>query len=397
MSDQKVSIRRIIGNVVDKLQLEDVSSRITAFAGWAVDAELKIGSKNSYEKVECEIEVKNYRACLPVGFVHLIALKDGGDHLEVTKKDFTHFHKGVTRNIVDLDKKTTPGGEVKLSVEGVPNVHQINFGGTFSGGDNIVVTVANDNCGNVSSNIYNYTVQAGDTLTDIVNEFVTQINTVNPPYTASPGSDYFQIVADTPLINLVVSTSTTSDTGIISSQLIQKRILPQEGSSQEGDNCEVPIKKGSENLAERNTAYLNDGITDDSLYGGAVSIYENELGYGTRQSSKYSISNGYIHFSSKKDGKVGISYMSIATDEEGWPLISATHEDAVTQYLMWQSQIGDYTRGKVPRHVYKELENRWIWLCGQARGDDELPNEDDLQYHANAWNQLLPLPNKNFF
>jgi len=104
-----------------------------------------------------------------------------------------------------------------------------------------------------------------------------------------------------------------------------------------------------------------------------------------------------IHFNSIESGKIGISYVGIAIDEEGWPLIDQTHEDAVTQYLMWQCQWGRYTKGKLSAQVFKDLENRWYWLCGQARGDDELPDEADLQYLTNAWNQLMPLPNKNFF
>ncbi len=98
----KVSLRRIIGNVIDKLELQDVSSKISKMAAWAVDAELKIGSRNSYTKHECELDIKNYRACLPDNFVRMIAVKKGNDHLDVTMKDFRQFHKGSPVANTDL-------------------------------------------------------------------------------------------------------------------------------------------------------------------------------------------------------------------------------------------------------------------------------------------------------
>jgi hypothetical protein len=36
-------------------------------------------------------------------------------------------------------------------------------------------------------------------------------------------------------------------------------------------------------------------------------------------------------------------------------------------------------------------------LCGQARGDDELPSAEEMKYLANMWMQLVPLPSLENF
>jgi len=82
---------------------------------------------------------------------------------------------------------------------------------------------------------------------------------------------------------------------------------------------------------------------------------------------------------------------------EPFPLIAKSHELAVSHYLMWKCKSVDYYNGKIPQHIYKELEGRWYFLCAQARGNDEMPNPAKLEYLANMFNQLLPLPNKKYF
>ena len=166
----KVSIRRIIGNVVNKLELDGVSGKISAMADWAVEAELKIGSKNSYVAVECEIDVNNYRACLPSNFVWLIALKHKQDYLEKTMKDFVQFHKGSRAVRLEDETDFIAGNKVLPGTPGVPNVHQVDFLGLFQPGDVITVSVTHDDCGDLTINTYQYTVQPADTIPDIVNQ-----------------------------------------------------------------------------------------------------------------------------------------------------------------------------------------------------------------------------------
>ena len=396
--NHKISLERVIGNVVNKLQLTDVSSRISAMAGWAVDAELKIGSRNSYEKFECEIEVSNYRACLPENFVRMLAVKIGNNHLDYTMKDFRQFSKGATVGTKPDNEEFNAGNKIRAAHPGVPNVHQVDFGGVFSAGDIINIIISNDNCGDVTSQTVTYTVQPGDDIPAIIAAFVLLINaTSGGIYTAVPDSSFLQIMANTPLINMNITTWTNSITGLVSNRLIQRRILPTEESIANPDNCEVKINTTSPNLANHTAYNLNDGIHSQTPYENSGGTGGSGNGQGTIAVSKYAIENGYVHFNAMEEGRVGVAYYGIAVDDKGWPLIDPQHEDAITHYLMYQLSWGEFKAGKVTQAYFQTVENRWYWLCGQARGDDELPDDDEMQYLANAWNQLLPLPNHNFF
>lgn len=248
MNSQKVSLYRIIGNTIGNLGLKNASNHIDDFARWAQEAELLIGSKNSYKHYECEIEIKNKKACLPPNFCYLEGLKLGDHFLNVTYREFRMF------------------------------------------GNN------------------------------------------------NPG-----------------------------------------------------------NLAGGAAANINTGVTaefrNDNL--GFNFGYSNEV---DSTANVFSIVNGFIYVNSLQDGtRIGISYQGLEVDDDGWPLIAKDHELAVTSYLMWKFKSVEYFNGKLRGDIYKELEQRWYWLCGQARGDDEMPDQKELEYLGNMWNQLLPLPKKQFF
>jgi hypothetical protein len=385
-----VSIKSVIGKFAGKLQLKDISSSITQLADWAVDAQKKIGSRNSFARIECEIEVKNYRACLPMGFARLIAVKHGGAILDVTQKDFRDFSKSLQTPKVD-DKKFV-GGNLQVQNPGQPNVHQVNLFPVFAPGDVITISVTQDSCGDATINSFTYVVQPADTLADILAALVAQINAVpGLPYQAVPDSSYFQIMALTNLVNLQIAVYTNSTLGRITTQLISRRILPTTTTVDNcADDCKVPVKKGSENLAERSAALLNDSF----LANGTPSAGNLE---GSPLTSKYVMDNGFLHFNAIESGRVGIAYYGLQLDDEGWPMIFEGHVDAVTQYLMWQWDIPNVRSGKVTMGYLQSIERRWYTLCAQARGEDELLSPDELDYLANMWNQLLPLPSHNLF
>ena len=248
MSNQKVSLYRIIGNTVGKLGLKNVNEHLGDFGRWAQEAEMLIGSKNSYKHYECEIEINNKKACLPPNFCYLEGLKIGDSFLNVTYREFRMFSNNPSPNLAQ--------GQAA----------NINTG--------VTAEFRNDNLG------FNF-------------------------------------------------------------------------------------------------GYSNDSSSTASIF---------------------SIVNGFIYVNSMQDGtKLGLSYQGLEVDDEGWPLIAKEHELAVTQYLMWQYKGIEFYNGKLRGDIFDKLEQRWYWLCGQARGDDEMPNQKELEYLGNMWNQLLPLPAKQFF
>lgn len=239
---RKVSVKTIVANVIRNLRLKQLHD-YSSFYEWALEAELKIQSKDTFERKECILTLANHRARLPRDFVTLISLKIGDSFPEYTNRDFKLWHQAdsnlALRRDINLDSNNTKNFDLS------------------------------------------------DTVLDL-------------------------------------------------------------------DIRNQPVK--------------------------------------------FSLDNGFMSFPNKKDGDVGIAYWALPIDKDGLPQILAEHMDAVEQYCMWKWKTADYVNGDIPRHVYKELEQRWYYLCGQARGDSDLPDQKEMEYIANRiWNQLLPVNTQNLF
>jgi hypothetical protein len=111
---------------------------------------------------------------------------------------------------------------------------------------------------------------------------------------------------------------------------------------------------------------------------------------GDASGDKYWIVGSYIHFANITSGTVTIAYKALDTDSDGFPTIKQGHEDAVAQYIMWRYKSIEYYEGKIARYIVQDLEKRWYWLCGQARGKDNLPSEAEMKNVASYWNNFIP-------
>lgn len=109
----------------------------------------------------------------------------------------------------------------------------------------------------------------------------------------------------------------------------------------------------------------------------------------------FSINEGFVNLS-LREGKIGMAYYKIHTDEEGFPTIHSRHEMATTAYCMWQYKTSDYVNGLIPQYVYRDLEQRWIWLCGEARGNDNMPDRSEMEYLSQIYNSFLPFRLRRF-
>lgn len=383
-----VSLYRIIGNVVGDLGLGNINQHLDNMARWAVDAVLLIGSRNSTERVECELDVKDRRACLPMGFEYEHAFNFGGHIIDVSKRDFQMFNKAP--RTVDLSEEKFNHGELIIVTAGVKLSMRITFGGVFSVGSTIVVTLAMVKCGNAETHVFTYVVLGGDTLVSIAAQFATQMNAIDIGVTATASFGYVEILADHVDTTFTISTYTTAAMGTMTVTTTQKHQAPK-NMDKKVDNCEVDIKEGSSNLATVEATLLNRGNFMSN--GGFGDV----MGLSDAGAWKYTISNGYAYFNFIENGKIGISYQRVMLDHDGWPLIFKGHELAVTQYCKYMYYQGQAANQKVTMSFYKDMEQRWFYLCGQARGDDEMPTKKEMEYAADMWNQMLPLPNKNNF
>ena len=102
-----------------------------------------------------------------------------------------------------------------------------------------------------------------------------------------------------------------------------------------------------------------------------------------------------INLSTSDISSIDIAYYAVDTDDEGFPTIADSHEDAVSAYLMYKYKARDYWNGKLPRGIYVDLERNWSRLCAQARGNDNMPTPTEMKKAAQIWNTLVPIRTNN--
>lgn len=101
-------------------------------------------------------------------------------------------------------------------------------------------------------------------------------------------------------------------------------------------------------------------------------------------------SGGYLHIDVSEGAKLKLHYEAISTDDEGYPTISAAHEDAIASYIMYKYKGREYYNQKLPRYVYQDLKNEWSYQCAQARGKDNMPTKQQWRNIGRYWNSLQP-------
>jgi hypothetical protein len=393
----RISLYEIIGNFVGNTGINNVNDMIDDLARWASEAENHIGSKHSYERHECEIDVENYKACLPRNFAYLNALNIGGEILDKTNREFRMFDKAPKTGLIEEQEQKFNNNQLIVESPGVALVMQMKFCGVFAENEIVTINIQANDCGSLNSNGFNYTVQAGDTIQDILLALVNNVNSIpNLPYSASNNGDTLFITANSPEVIFTITTYTDSIQGTIELTTLVPRVPPKKKESSP-KGSDIAIQTTSPNLANRSAAELNTGLTSTNRSGYNSGGYG---GYGypfAGSSSKFTIENGFIYFNQMEKGKVGISYMGIMIDEQGWPMIAEDHADAVSAYLIYMWTKKRFIMGKIGQGNYQLLKQEWEWKCGQARGNDELPDQAEMRYLANQWMQLIPLPNKSLF
>ena len=106
---------------------------------------------------------------------------------------------------------------------------------------------------------------------------------------------------------------------------------------------------------------------------------------------RYYVDGNRLNIQHDNLDEITIVYLAYPTDLRGWPMVKEGHETAVAQYIMWQMKLIEFYNGKLPQYITKELEKRWYFLCGKARGDDSMPTSEELKQIGSMWNTLIPL------
>lgn len=385
----RVSLFSVIGSACGNLGITNVNQHLDNFARWAAEAEAKIGSRNSKKRYECEIEVKNRRACLPQNFINLIAIKYGNEIIDLTRRDFRMFNKAPQKGVALGDQKFI-SGNLNYNTPGQVLAMRVTFSGVYATLDVITLTVSLNNCGTISPNTFTYVVQVADTLTTIATNVAALINAIpNLGYEATSGAGLVDLIADNTNITFVITPYTNSAAGTIATTITQNHVKPKTVNIT-NETCEVNPETTSKNLANLNAAEINTGNL-------SMSNTLNDFFGNSPNASVFTIDNGYIFCNFVDNGKIGISYEGVWLDENGWPTIDQGHEDAVVHYCMFMYSMAEFKAGKISQAYFYWVEKRWYWLCAQVRGNDEMPNEAEMNYLANMWCNLLPTPSKNVF
>ena len=93
-----------------------------------------------------------------------------------------------------------------------------------------------------------------------------------------------------------------------------------------------------------------------------------------------------------EEGEIEISYMAMATDEDGYPLIpdNSTFSRALEAYIKKQWFTIQFDLGKLSPQVLQKADQDYAWAVGQAQTDLIRPTIDQMESISALWNTLIP-------
>lgn len=104
----------------------------------------------------------------------------------------------------------------------------------------------------------------------------------------------------------------------------------------------------------------------------------------------YIVQNDII-ITSNKECEILISYQSLMTDDEGYPLISDNQQtkEAIRYYIMYSHLEPLYDIGKVTDKAFHRIEQNYLWYMGAAQSSTTFQGLDHLESTMNALNRII--------
>jgi len=359
-----IHIDRVFSTVARNLGLKDFSRYTNNWIEWSYEAEKLIGSRDTFVQKEATYDATGAQAS---GTITFAANPVSGDSITLNGV------KLYFRNISDVGQARSP--------------NEIDIGDTLA---ETMDTVFATTPGLIQSlkGILNTTTGSGTYTDAAVYNYPEALNV----------ADY----------------SVDTTTGVLT--ITAKEIGPKGNEyTLESDNANAKVSglnltggKGiyrnqQITLPENNIKVLGVRVgTDDSDFEHASikktsAVHRGRVGKTTDDSQqrafRYYIDGNRLNIQHDNLDEITIVYLAYPTDLRGWPKIKEGHETAVAQYIMWQMKLVEFYNGKLPQYITKELEKRWYFLCGKARGDDSMPTSEELKQIGNMWNTLVPITN----
>ena len=147
-----------------------------------------------------------------------------------------------------------------------------------------------------------------------------------------------------------------------------------------GSSITFDKKISTLNVVDKKTLLPTDFLNMIEIVSSDNGVYDDTRCY---------ISGGFLNID-LSDSTIKVHYEAISTDEEGFPTISAAHEDAIASYIMYKYKGREYYNQKLPRYVYQDLKKEWSYQCAQARGKDNMPTKQQWRNISKYWNSLKP-------
>lgn len=90
--------------------------------------------------------------------------------------------------------------------------------------------------------------------------------------------------------------------------------------------------------------------------------------------------------------KICISYLGVAVDEEGYPLIpdDIYFFKACVAYVTHRMDYREWRKGNITDKVFQKSESEWLFYVNSARGAANMPNAAQLENLKSVWVRLIP-------
>ena len=364
-----VHIDRVFTTVARNLGLKDFSRHTGNFIEWAYEAEKLIGSRDTF--VEREVTY-NSTGAQATGTITFAANPTSGDSI-VLNGVTLYFKKGESYGASANSGKALSSNEIAIdsSLSGTLD--------STSGGGGLNQNLTGFN--NVSAGTGYFENASIYSYPDLLNVADYTIDTTAGTLTITSkeigpkGNDY-TLSSDN--ANAKVSGLTlTGGKGIYRNQQI---ILPE-------NNVKVlGVRVGTDDSDYEHVELRKTSAIHRGRVGKTVDDAQ-------QRAFRYYIDGNRLNIQHDDIDEITVVYIAYPTDMRGWPMIKEGHETAVAQYIMWQMKLIEFYNGKLPQYITKELEKRWYYLCGKARGDDSMPTSEELKQIGNMWNTLVPITN----
>lgn len=116
------------------------------------------------------------------------------------------------------------------------------------------------------------------------------------------------------------------------------------------------------------------------IYHAGVQCDDDDIEYCGKDVITYILNDRYIQ-TSEKDGFIQMTYESILTDEEGLPMVpdDVKVKEALKYYILWQYAEPAYYRKDVPKDVFHDIKQQYMWYIGAATNSLNMPSPDQMK------------------